>query len=296
MTTPNVSPAVAEPISGDAAPPPNARAALAIAHPGHELTVHGWLEQMRPRVFVLTDGSRRSSASRLPSTTKVLQAAGATPGCIYGRHPEAAVYRAILDKNTDFFVSLAEELAQALAGEPFDYVAGDMAEGFNPVHDLWRLVVTAAVAMVNRKRERRLLNFDFALFGRQDTHAVSGHAGVRVELDDASFTRKLTTAQAYPDVAPEVVAAIYGTIGDPVLGDPDIQDKVKALMGKLGLDAFRVEYLRPVPDDVSEVASVAEPPFFEIYGEKLVAAGRYEQVLRYQEHIVPIAAALGRLS
>src|SRR5438034_752023 len=33
----------------------NARAALFIAHPGHELLVHGWLELVRPFVFVLTD-------------------------------------------------------------------------------------------------------------------------------------------------------------------------------------------------------------------------------------------------
>lgn len=32
------------------------RAALVVAHPGHELRVYGWLEQARPRVFVLTDG------------------------------------------------------------------------------------------------------------------------------------------------------------------------------------------------------------------------------------------------
>src|SRR5207302_1404403 len=30
--------------------------ALLVAHPGHELRVHGWLERERPLVFVLTDG------------------------------------------------------------------------------------------------------------------------------------------------------------------------------------------------------------------------------------------------
>ena len=33
---------------------------LFVAHPGHELCVHGWLEIARPKVFVLTDGSGRS--------------------------------------------------------------------------------------------------------------------------------------------------------------------------------------------------------------------------------------------
>lgn len=44
---------------------PGARAGLMIAHPGHELLVHGWLEVAHPRVFVLTDGSGRCAQSRL---------------------------------------------------------------------------------------------------------------------------------------------------------------------------------------------------------------------------------------
>src|SRR5437868_1619892 len=32
---------------------PDGRAALVIAHPGHELLVHGWLELARPVIFIL---------------------------------------------------------------------------------------------------------------------------------------------------------------------------------------------------------------------------------------------------
>jgi len=34
------------------------------------------------------------------------------------------------------------------------------------------------------------------------------------------------------------------------------------------------------------------PPFYEIYGEKLVAAGRYLRAIRYREHLWPLAEAL----
>jgi hypothetical protein len=43
-----------------------------IAHPGHELRVHHWIERTRPLVFVLTDGSGHTGVSRLASTTAVL--------------------------------------------------------------------------------------------------------------------------------------------------------------------------------------------------------------------------------
>ena len=40
-------------------------AALVIAHPGHELRIHHWLERARPVTFVLTDGSGHTDHSRI---------------------------------------------------------------------------------------------------------------------------------------------------------------------------------------------------------------------------------------
>lgn len=275
---------------------PEGRAALLIAHPGHELTVHGWLERQHPEVFVLTDGSGRSGVSRLHSTGKVLRAAGAVPGEIYGRFPEAAIYRALLEGDLDLFVSLGEELATALEDGEFGYVAADMAEGFNPVHDVWRMVVNAAVALVRRRAGRQLLNFEFSLFRRQDANDVPGQKGRRIELDAAEFMRKLKTAQAYPELAPEVVAAIFGKMDDPILGDPAIKDQVEKVLGSFGLEAFRVEYLRQLGDHTVPAPSLDPAvPFYELYGEKLVAVGRYAEVLRYRDHIAPVAAALQQL-
>src|SRR4051794_29308473 len=56
---------------------PRGRAALVVAHPGHELRVHGWIEAVRPLVHVLTDGSGSSGRSRLESTRRVLGPTGA---------------------------------------------------------------------------------------------------------------------------------------------------------------------------------------------------------------------------
>src|SRR5256885_1892784 len=49
------------------------RAAVVVAHPGHELRVHGFLCAFRPLLLVLTDGSGRGGASRLPSTSALLE-------------------------------------------------------------------------------------------------------------------------------------------------------------------------------------------------------------------------------
>lgn len=273
------------------------RDALLIAHPGHELAVHGWLERARPQVFVLTDGSGRGRSARVDSTSKVLHAAGATRGSLYGRMPEHAVYRALFDRDTAVFTALAEELAEALIQGGFDRVYGDMAEGFNPVHDTWRLIVNAAVAIVKRKTGKTLENYEFSLFRRQDGFERAGQRGSRVELGLEAFARKLSVARSYPELAPEVLAATQGTLDDPVLSHPELRERVRVLLGDLGLDAFRVEYFRKLPSGPQRRrAARSDPPFYETYGEFLVAAGRYREALRQEAHLAPVAAALRRLA
>lgn len=239
-----------------------------VAHPGHELRVHGWLESVRPVVFVLTDGSGRG-APRLDSTTRLLAAAGATPGSIYGRFSDRDLYFALLGGETEIFVALAAELAEAIREIGVETVAGDALEGFNPSHDLCRLVVNAAVARLARDG-RRLLNLQFPL----EEHPAGDGLDVPVEppslyLDDPAFERKLAAARAYPEMAGEVEAAL----------------------ARFGPIAFRHEHLAPARSIPVEKL-YEEMPFFERHGERRVAEGHYKKVLRGRKHLRPIAAAL----
>src|SRR5260370_31071798 len=111
------------------------RAALVVAHPGHELGVHGWMELARPVACVFTDGSGHTGQSRLGSTTRLLTKACAQPGPIYGRFADVDVYEAILHKDVGLFLELAEELAQILVRDEIHYVVGDPIEGYNPTHE-----------------------------------------------------------------------------------------------------------------------------------------------------------------
>jgi hypothetical protein len=250
---------------------PNMRTALVIGHPGHELMVHGWLEATQPQVFVFTDGSGRSNRSRLGSTTKVLNQAGAKSSGIYGRLTDAAAYEAILNHDFDLFLGLARELCEAFAVERIDYVAGDAFEGYNPVHDVCRLVINAAVTVTQRLRGHRVGNLEFSLV-RQPTVCHEPHhaAGICHVLDDAAFVKKMAAANGYAELASEVAA-----------------------LEQASTAALRVECLRPVGPGSGE-HTCDQPPFYESYGEKQVTAGHYRKVLRYHEHIAPLADALSR--
>ena len=93
---------------------------------------------------------------------------------------------------------------------------------------------------------------------------------VRVSLDDEALARKLESANGYPELAGEVAAAIE----------------------RFGTAPFQREFLRPVDLDDRLGWQAEEVPFYERYGEKRVAEGVYHRVLRFREHVVPVAEAL----
>jgi hypothetical protein len=253
---------------------PGNRAALVVGHPGHELLVHGWLEETRPLVFVLTDGSGRSNESRLASTTKVIEQTGARAGSIYGRLADVAAYAALLNHEFDLFVGLARELCEAFIVERINFVAGDALEGYNPMHDVSRLVINAAVNAVSQRQEHRLANFEFSLVEPPCACPKESHANrIQRQLDDAAFTRKMIAARGYAELSGEVLAALKRT----------------------STEAFRLECLHAAGSE-EPGHDCADPPFYEQYGEKQVAAGHYRQVIRYQEHILPLTEALKRFA
>lgn len=229
------------------------------------------MERTRPLVCVLTDGSGSTGQGRLESTTRVLQRTGARQGPIYGRMSDRDIYAGILDQDLDLFRRLADELRDALVAHEATCVVGDSVEGYNPSHDVCRLTIDAAVRMASRALKTPIANYDFVLVGSPDDipDALCDRV-VRVTLDDDALARKLESANGYPELAGEVAAA----------------------MERFGTAPFRCEVLRPVDLENRLGWRSDEVPFYERYGEKRVAEGVYSRVLRFREHVVPVAEAL----
>ncbi len=269
-----------------------ARAALVVAHPGHELRVHGWLEEAAPVVCVLTDGSGRTRRSRLDSTTGVLRAAGADAGPVYGALTDAELYAALLDRDHATFKRLVDEVAAVLVLEDVGCVVGDAEEGYNPGHDVCRLVIDAAVRLARREAGRSVENYDFTLVAPPGLcpEALREDA-VWYHLGDAAYARKLSAALNYPELGAEVEAAFGGAGSAGLREHPDLA--ARSDFGGAALYDFRVECLRPVDSRLRAAPPFRGPrPFYEDYGERQVAAGHYARVLRYSEHVLPLAAAL----
>jgi hypothetical protein len=267
-------------------------AAVVVAHPGHEVRVHGWLERETPLVFVLTDGAGRAGEPRIGATAEYLKRFGMRPGSVFARFTDAEVYRLLLARDFGPFLRLSEELAEGFVEARVGRVAGDASEGYNTTHDIARLVTNAAVEMASRASGRAIANYTFTLVKRPDHCPEPSRAeAVWLRLDDETFARKLGAAfEFYPELAAETRDMLRGE-GDRVVVDYfKLDDDEHAATDLSGLDMFRVECLRPVKPGDRPFDS--EKPYYERRGEERVAEGHYERVIRYREHMRPLADAL----
>lgn len=251
------------------------RPVLVIAHPGHELRVFAWMEHARPLVCVLTDGSGSEGAARISATTTILAQTSSRAGKVYGRLSDRAIYAAMLQQDTGTFLQLADELAGELLAERADCVVSDAIEGFNPSHDVCRLVTNAALRMARRESGEEIASFDFLLEGPPDACPDDRRdTAIWVRLDDGALGRKLSAANAYTE----------------------LRSEVERTVSRYGTEPFRTECLRPSESADPYGWDPARVPYYETYGAQRVAAGAYDAVLRFREHMQPIAEALWRHS
>ncbi len=243
------------------------RTALAIAHPGHELRVFGWMQRAKPLVLVLTDGSGGRSSSRLASTERIMRQTGGRQSGFFGRFPDRQIYQAVLQGNTQLFLNVATEVAHELVQNDIEIVVGDAAERAILTHDLWRGVVNRAIGLAEQEMDRPLASFEFSLDEAIPAAAIP--AAFKLELSDAELQAKISAARSYRELAQEV----------------------EAVIASHGEEGLREEtFLHAQSDEL--LASDHQPPRYELHGERQVAAGLYSQVVRYQRHVFPILRAL----
>ncbi|HUR82606.1 MAG TPA: hypothetical protein VM733_17735 [Thermoanaerobaculia bacterium] len=215
------------------------------------------MSRFTPRVFVLTDGSGRTTIPRTHYSEQLVARAGATHGGIFGRHRDAAVYRALLDGDAAVFVALTTELARAFSHAPPPYVVHDALEGYNPVHDLCRWLTGAALCMAGQPDTPQ---FEFSTAGR-----ALGTDDMRIDLDADAVNRKLEAAMEYPPLAHEL----------------------RQKLDEHGTDFLRTETFTRVRR-WDEPALFDGPPQYEQFAADRVAAGVYAEAIRFREHVLPL--------
>ncbi len=246
---------------------PPARPVLVIAHPGHELRIWEWVNLNRPVVFILTDGSGGRGEARIGYSKEILLRAGATFGDWCGAFADREVYDLILQDQVGRLVPLVKQLAAELQRHPGRLVVGDLAEGYNTAHDLCRAMINAAVDLAAQDQSAVSRNLAFPLMG-DPAKAWEGRlpsAGA-IHLDETRLEAKLDAAR----------------------GCGALRDEVDAALKATGKKSFATEYLFEIPAGLLRDGVPQEPPFYETFGEKRVAEGSYQSVIRYRGHMLPL--------
>lgn len=242
---------------------------LFVAHPGHELHVHHWLELTQPTTFILTDGSGRQKNISFDITDKILKNAGAKKGKIYSHLTDADIYRIMLEGDIHAVKKIVILLSNYLVDEKINGVCGNAVEHYNPTHDLSRYLLNAAILLAEKKSQK-IMNYDFTLTGNPAVCPKKlTKQSIKIELDDAALKRKLMAARDYPGLS----------------------DAVDAAMAKFSATSFALEYLRPVATEPL-LHTPAKLPFYEKYGEEQVKQGYYQHVIRFQNHLRPLIEKL----
>jgi hypothetical protein len=233
------------------------------AHPGHELRAHHLMERVQPDVFVLTDGSGSTAASRLDDSRALIARTGARSTATFGPLTDRAAYAALLAAEAEPFLQQVDALSDAFLSKGDRVVVVDAAEGYNPVHDVCHWIGLAATLKA-RAHGADITLFELDLVAHPDPPGE----GVRIRLDDAAFDRKLAAIARYEPIQGEAAAAFE----------------------RYGRDAFRVEFLRRVTSE--HVRPPAWVPYYEEVGDARVREGRYASALRYRSHVRPVVERL----
>lgn len=207
---------------------------------------------MRPLLCILTDGSGGAAPSRTRYSAALAAACGAAPGPVFGAMPDRAWYAAILAGDLAPFRAAAAAIAGA--AEAGATVVADPVEGYNPMHDLAAALADGVAALTG---------------GARMTYPLTAPPppGCAPRLDAEVLARKRAAITAYAPLAVEAAALLEA--------DPD---------------AVAMERILPAAEDWP--AAMDTPPAYERFGAERAAAGRYGRVIRYAEHVRPIAIAL----
>lgn len=246
--------------------------ALVVSHPGHELRLFGWLARARPLLCVLTAGARRGdSSARVAASRELARATGCPQGVVFGATLDRDFYEHVLRGDVARFHHWTDALRDDFLAYGIACVVTDGWQFYNVAHDLTQVMARVAAAEASRERGAHIACLEYAVVPPAlAPQAAFGDEHCRVELAPELLDRKLASAKAYPDIAPEL-AELVAYDGQPPA----------------------IETLYEVRPFASLVPAPSLTPLYETFGRARVAAGLYRTVLRWH-HVEKIFSSLRR--
>lgn len=247
------------------------RAALVVAHPGHELRVYDWLRTVKPDVHILTNGSRASATRvRREASAQLVSDLGCRMASAWEGVTDSALYAYLIAQDHEPFLNWVSGLAHDFIARDIDLAVIDGWQYYNIAHDLAHLMARVAAAEAGAELKREILVLEYPV-----------------------------VPAALAPTAPRVVEYCSKALSEPSVETkreiahhfPGVEGEVAEIDSLEGAHAYNIERLYvPAPISTLRAPPVEKPPY-ERYGEARVAAGVYKDVLRW-EHAAPLLQVL----
>lgn len=270
---------------------PSGNWALSIAHPGHELRMHGFLEMARPYTFILTDNSEEKGQDLMWDTIKVIDRAtkqGMSLNPAQLKNPDlrkalkvslkesaekkehikdSQIQYDLVNRHIDFFRYYVDFMVENLIKYDITHLACDASEDYHPVHEIVRMIAELAVTRMKNVEGKDIALYDFALSRPYDESLTEDC--VKMELDEDMLDRKLKALVNYPlgimDLKPNI--SIDLNVINELRKLKDGEAQIKALLREINLPFLQTEYLRPARpfEDTENYRTLIAP----VYGKLL---------------------------
>lgn len=287
--------------------------ALSIAHPGHELRLHAFLEQAKPWVFILTDGSYRTGQDMMMDSIKVIDRAVKQDKKLKvnalnihddswkrilmitqknmpaeKQHiTDSMIYMELINQHTDFFKYYINHIINGLVKRKIKYVITDANEQKNAVHEINRIMTNIAVNFIKKHISAEIIQYDYAVENPLNTNITEDC--IRISLDEQAAERKLNVILKYPFALQELKQNL--SVDNNVILEfkkmPNGIEEIKHLLKQLNPDFFKNEYLRPY----NQVDNTDMKLLSETYIEKK-EKGDFSEAITYMNHIQPLKEKL----
>lgn len=248
---------------------------LLIAHPGHELRVLQWVAQTRPQVVTLTHGDGSIGQPRLADSVALLGPLGVSVRSDWLEAvSDQQMYQAMLGRIDSPLPAWLDRLFDACWTAGVHTVVADEVEGYNPSHDVCRVLANHLAARL-RQAGRPVLSLGLPLVGHPCDPLRQPDARVVVHLTAAQTGWKLSQMRDYARRC-----------------SPVLEAEVQKMIDDYGSAAFATECLYEAARTPYEDGRCPDQkPYFEVAGEARQAAGVYRDVIR-SAHLLRLVESL----
>lgn len=236
------------------------RAALVVAHPAHEIRVLHWLSLVRPRTYILTQGSRSGAdTTRRRASERLIESCGARVAP-WASAWDRDIYRMLLEGDHTDLLRWTDDLATDFVADEVDLVVADSWQLYNVAHDITYVMANLAAKRAASMLGRAVTLLTYPVVPAKMAAATTiTAAAATLHLDASAAAAKRAAIDIIPDIALEAASI-------------DRAEGEDAHVHECFLAPLAIESILQTP---------LEAPLYENFGEARVRAGTYFEVVRW---------------